>query len=307
MIFKKINLCVLLFLSVSSAQAAQEALPQIKLNLPGPAVEFEDITPTVASGIRVFAGTYAAFKCIEVIEYVYLAREANLQKSNPTINHDVINKLKKMCLDKGVKINHVFYSPLYPLVAGMRGRSAVMQTLCGNILFIGSGYGASKNEKDIIPLTEQETQFIIGHECMHALNFDLNKRYLIDAALSTGILLSKSAQKKALLATFGLLKLFGYSKFIRHQEYNADYYASTDPRVIQQGIDFWQTLADKEQYLDIISRIFLTIEHALFSTHPSSQKRADYLKIRLKELQKQKLNVSDQVETVKQQEVALAA
>lgn len=300
---KKINLCILLSLSLSvqSAQPGQMSNDQLYehgmnkalMSLPGPAYQFEGVPRTLGGGCAVFIGTYLLLKSSEAWEYFYFGREAKLQQEDPTINHDVINKLKKMCLDNGVKINHIFYSPLHPIVSSIRGGSGVIKSLFGNILLLGRGYGASKNEKDIIPLTVEEVQFIIGHECVHPLNNDANKRYLAESALSTGIILSQSTKTKELLLMLALTKVFGFPKLMRDQEYNADYYASNDPKVIQQGIDLWQSIDDKEQYLDIFSRIRLKIIHALFCTHPPFGDRVKNLKIRLKELQQEQSNSAE--------------
>ncbi|MFT6765152.1 MAG: hypothetical protein ACJAZS_000019 [Alteromonas naphthalenivorans] len=278
--FKKISLFVLLSLSVQSVSSLN-----VKFNLPGPAFDVPNASPTVAGAMGVFLINNIGYQCAVTAQYLYFSREARLQESNPTINHDVIKALKKMCFDKkGVKIDRVYYGPQSPTV-GIRGGAAVVKSPFGNLLILGSGYGASKNEKDILPITPEQVEFVMGHECNHVLTNDVNKRFLLDSAISTGIVMSNSVYNQEMAMAFSLYKMFGYSRFIRNQEFECDYSSSNDPKVIQAGIDLWQGLADKEQYLDIFTRINTKIQHAIFSTHPSFSKRLDYLKLRLKELE----------------------
>ncbi len=273
-ISKKLNLFLLLALVGQQVGAAD--------------VEPHGITSTRSigginyiQGAAGFLGTYLYLTTLQVFSYAYLVREANIQKTNPTINHDVIDTLKSKCLDKGVVIDHVYYNPNMPLA----GNAAVMPSPLGTLLLLGSGYGASINEKDVVPLSEEKVNFIMGRECGHVLHGDIFKRKLIIASMA-GVSFSDVKDE----VFFGSVPFFflGLAKYFRHQEYNADYYASTDPKVVKAGSQFFKDLHAKGQYNHLFARIGSAFDHMFLGTHPCSAKRSAQLELRARELQKAK-------------------
>jgi hypothetical protein len=228
-------------------------------------------------GVAAFIGTYVGASSINCIPYLYYAREANLQELNSSINHDVIDRLKKKCLKKGVVIDYIYYNPGF---SAMRGNAAVMTTPLGSFMFLGAGYGASKNEKDVLPLTEDQVNFIMGHECGHILHNDIrNRKIFISSIMSLMASNAMHSSVGSMLITYG----FPYLSCM--QELNADYYSSTDPKVVLGGADFFKTMHEREQYNDVLTRISSKINHFLFATHPCHKERYTKLKLRAKELQ----------------------
>lgn len=274
MIFsKKIN--ILLFTSLIMQQAVAGDYDRFgDLNLPF--VHRDGID--YKSGIGAFVGTYVGMTAGASLMYLYFSLEAEAQENNQSINHDVIEDLKSKCLNNGVVIDHVYYNPNLPI----RGNAAVLPTPFGNLLFLGSGYGASKNEPDVVPLTPEQIDFIMGHECCHVLHNDIQNRKLF---ISSWMSLTSS---KAVSDGYSPLFILGFFKLCRHQEYNADYYASTDTEVVKGGIDWFKIMYNKEQYQDILSRISSKIVHMFFATHPCNRSRYSQLELRFRELQKAK-------------------
>lgn len=289
MIFsKKVNMLLLVSLIMQQGVAAAEDMEFDTV----PFRTTDGTPPTTPSckinyeqGAMAFVGTYLYITTASTMMYAYFAREADVQKNNPTINHDVIEKLRDKCLNNGVVIDHIYYNPNIPLV----GNAAVLSTPFGTLLLLGSGYGVSINEKDVVPLSEEAVSFIMGHECAHVLHNDLPKRKLIIASM-VGLGCSNVVSEEALIPSLGLF-IFGLSKCSRHQEYNADYYASTDPKVIKAGSQFFKDLHAKGQYKDILARFGDAIDHMLFGSHPCSARRSAQLELRVRELQKAKRTI----------------
>lgn len=279
---KKITLCTVLLMSSVSVRPAALVVTAGVMSF----------GTTLKTALGFMVGTYCFQKVIKHGAYNYYAKGAIKQSKNANIRHDRVKLFKELCLKNGIVVDHVFYNP----TMHHRGNAAVLPTFKGNILLIGSGYGLSKHE-DVTPLTHEQILFILGHECSHVRHNDIFYRELLTSFTLTGewITLSCIAWHVSTLDFFYYVFLVTYvghsvrMALFRHQEYNADYYASDDPKVIQAGIDFWEMDVNKEQY----SYVFNTFDPkrdvtTLFDSHGCAASRIKCLEDRLQGLKRGK-------------------
>ncbi|MFT6765153.1 MAG: hypothetical protein ACJAZS_000020 [Alteromonas naphthalenivorans] len=276
--FKKISLFVLVVLSIQNSITAADRAFNPRYSLPRN-IDNRALRPsntvgeTVIGAVALFGGVYVLNRISRGIPYLYYMREASIQECNPSMNHNVINELKNKCLEKGVIVDHIYYDPEF---FSIRGDAEIMETPLGVLLFLGAGYGASSNEKDILLLSPERVEFIIGRECSRVLYNHSQKRDALNSALAASGL--------------GILSILVSPKLDRVQKYNADYYASTDAQVIASGAEHFEATYSREQYKDIIQRCMKYIKDSLFfiDYSPSAKNRYLELKMRAQELKRNK-------------------
>ncbi len=282
--FKKMALCSVFLLSSVSVRPAAIVF----------SVGVMSLGSTVKTALGFMVGTYCLQKVVKHSSYAYYAKGAIKQSKNANIRHDRVKLFKELCLKNGIVIDHVFYDP----TMHHRGNAAVLSTFSGNVLLIGSGYGLSKHE-DVKPLTHEQILFILGHECNHIKHNDGSYRELLAAITLTGEWVALNFVSQ--LFYLSSLDFYTYALFCayaghsvrmilsRQQEYNADYYASDDPKVIKAGIDFWRADLEKEQYTYVLGEFDPKKDVTdIFDSHGCAASRIKCLEKRLNEIEQGK-------------------
>jgi hypothetical protein len=185
--------------------------------------------------------------------------QGKAEEAKRTIAQDMETfKIKAICKENGVDLDTVIFDPNSVHTAAIASFDNT------NILFI-------KDQKMF--KEEKEKRFVFGHECAHARNKHIKKKFLYFSSIPFwvscfGAICLKFKPQVALpLYIGGIALLIGNSKKLYYtisqkHEFEADLHASKDPDILKAGATFLERFPSPKKN----------------TTHPSNSKRAFVLR-----------------------------